>query len=73
MEKQNIINYKKICEYAEKIKKLTPYIKNKEILEWVNEDMKEMNEIQQRLQYIRKVTRSIQSKKSKQNKDCNYR
>lgn len=59
MEKQNIMNYKKICEYAEKIKKLTPYIKNTEILEWVNEDMKEINEIQQRLKYIRKTERGI--------------
>ena len=59
MEKQNIINYKKVCEYAKKIKELTPYMKNKEILEWVKEDLKEINEIQQRLEYMRKTERSI--------------
>ncbi len=59
MEKQNIINYKKICEYAKKIKELAPYMKNKELIEWVNEDMREMNEIRQKLEYMRKAKRSI--------------
>ena len=59
MEKENIINYKKIIEYAKKIQKLAPYIKNTEILEWVKEDINEIREIQQNLQYIRKTKRSI--------------
>ena len=59
MENQNIINYKKICEYAKKIKELTPYMKNKEILEWVKEDLKEIIEIKQKLKYMRKVRRGI--------------
>ena len=48
-----------MCEYAKKIKELTPYLKNKEILEWVKEDLKEIREIKQKLEYMRKVKRSI--------------
>ena len=59
MEKQNIINYKKFCEYAKKIKELAPYMKNKELIEWVNEDLREMNEIRQKLEYMRKAKRSL--------------
>ena len=59
MEKQNIVNYKKICEYAIKIKELAPYMKNKEIVEWANEDLKEIKEMQQKLEYMRKAKRVI--------------
>ena len=46
MKNKNIENYKKILKYIDKLQKLQPYLKDKEILNLVEEDFQEIKEIQ---------------------------
>lgn len=49
MKNENIRNYKKIKKYGEKLNKLEPYVKNKEIFNFIREDFEEMEMIQTKL------------------------
>ena len=59
MKDENIENYQKILEYVKKFKKLNLYMKEKDIVNCVKDDMKEIIEIQRELQYKRSIRRSI--------------
>lgn len=50
MENENIEHHKRVLEYIYKLKKLEPYMEDKEIFNFVNEDLEEMQEIQKKLQ-----------------------
>lgn len=52
---KNINNYKKILEYKEKLETLKKYMQNKEIIQFVQEDILEINEIQNELKNKRNV------------------
>lgn len=59
MKDQNIRNYQKIVEYRDKLIKIQPYVKNKEIYDWIEEDFSEIQLIQKKLQAKRIIRKSI--------------
>ena len=59
MKDENIKNYKKIIEYKEKLKEIEPYIKNKELVTFIEEDFNEIQLIQKKLKFKRIIRTSI--------------
>lgn len=63
MQNKNIENYKKILKYIDKLQELQPYLKNKEILNLVEEDFQEIKEIQEKLKYMQCLKLAYSNKK----------